>query len=62
MKIDDDESETEVDKSGKISEGIFNLAHPQNFVPDNKVHIFWEGHKILRNLHITFVLCSANQK
>ena len=27
-----------------------------------KVHIFWEGHKILRNLHPTFVLCSASQK
>ena len=24
--------------------------------------IFWEGHKILRNLHITFVLYSASQK
>ena len=24
-----------------------------------KVHIFWEGHKILRNLHLTFVLCSV---
>ena len=24
-----------------------------------KVHIFWEGHTILRNLHLTFVLCSA---
>ena len=24
-----------------------------------KVHIFREGHKILRNLHLTFVLCSA---
>ena len=22
-----------------------------------KVHIFWEGHKILRNLHLTSVLC-----
>ena len=22
-----------------------------------KVHIFWEGHKILWNLHLTFVLC-----
>ena len=28
----------------------------------HKVHIFWEGHKILRNLHLTFVLCSASQK
>ena len=26
-----------------------------------KVQIFWEGHKILRNLHLTFVLCSASQ-
>ena len=24
-----------------------------------KVHIFWEGHKILRNLHLTFVLCKG---
>ena len=21
---------------------------------DHKVHIFWEGHKILKNLHLTF--------
>ena len=27
-----------------------------------KAHIFWEGHKILRNLHLTFVLCSATQR
>ena len=27
----------------------------------HKVHIFWEGHKILRNLHPRFVLCSASQ-
>ena len=26
----------------------------------SKVHIFWEGHKILWNLHLTFVLCSAS--
>ena len=26
-----------------------------------KVHIFWEGNKILRNLHRRFVLCSASQ-
>ena len=26
-----------------------------------KVHIFWEGHKILRNLHRRFVLCSNGQ-
>ena len=28
----------------------------------SKVHIFWEGPKILRNPHLTFVLCSASQK
>ena len=27
-----------------------------------KVHIFWEGHKILQNLYLTFGLCSASQK
>ena len=27
-----------------------------------KVHIFLEGHKILRNLCLTFDLCSASQK
>ena len=26
-----------------------------------KVHIFWEGHKILRNLHQLFILCTASQ-
>ena len=27
-----------------------------------KVHIFWEGHKILRNLYLTFGLCIACEK
>ena len=27
-----------------------------------KVHIFWEGHKIFRNLYPIFVICSASQK
>ena len=27
-----------------------------------KIHIFWEGHKILRNLHLTFILCSVKSK
>ena len=26
----------------------------------NLFHIFWEGHKILRNLQLTFVLCSTS--
>ena len=29
---------------------------------DFKVHIFGEGHKILRNLHLNFVLCCASQR
>ena len=29
---------------------------------EGKVHKFWEGQKILRNLHLTFVLCSASQE
>ena len=28
---------------------------------NDKVHIFWEGHQILRNLHQSFVLCIASQ-
>ena len=28
----------------------------------HKVHLFWEGCKVLQNLHLTFVLCSASQK
>ena len=27
-----------------------------------KVHIFWGGHKILRNIHLTFVLTSVSKK
>ena len=26
-----------------------------------KVHIFWESHKMLRNLHLTFVLCCESK-
>ena len=26
-----------------------------------KAHMFWEGHKILRNLHLLFVLCTDRQ-
>ena len=29
---------------------------------DDKVHVFWEGHKILRNLHLTFVCRYSRQK
>ena len=28
----------------------------------NKVHIFWDGHKILQNLHLTFDCMYCSQK
>ena len=34
----------------------------KKYFRDSKVRIFWEGHKILRNLRLTFVPCSASQK
>ena len=37
-------------------------SHSVFFFQAHKVHIFWEGHKILRYFHLTFVLCSASQK
>ena len=38
-----------------------NLEKPQSGILNSKVHTFWEGRKILRNLHRRFVLCSASQ-
>ena len=37
---------------------IFLLLHLECF----KVHIFWEGHEILWNLHLTFVYSTYRQK
>ena len=37
-----------------------NVWHDALF--SNKVRIFWEGHKILRNLHLTFVYSTYRQK
>ena len=46
---------------------LFHYSTLYNWVksflkPHSKVHIVWEGHNILQNLHLTFVVCSANQK
>ena len=38
----------------KNSHGLYILIH--------KVHIFWEGHKILWNLHLTFDYSTYSQK
>ena len=40
---------------------LFNRRHCLKLEIQNKVHIFWEGHKYLRNLHRIFVLCSNSQ-
>ena len=41
---------------------FFLVTHPFNeFFLTIKVHIFWEDHKFLRNLHRKFVLCSNGQ-
>ena len=37
---------------------LISLSRWKAFI---KVHIFWEGHKILWNLRRRFVLCSASQ-
>ena len=38
-----------------------NYLHTIIYMTYFKVHIFWEGHKILRKLHLRFVLCSNCQ-
>ena len=43
---------------GFSSSGLFCLASSLRF----KVHIFWEGHKILRNLPLTFDRMYCSQK
>ena len=43
------------------NESLFSLLSPKAiFYIVCKVHIFWEGHNFLRNLHLSFVLCSAS--
>ena len=44
------------------AELIWYTFSPMILCSGIKVHLFWEGHKILQNLHLTFVLCSASQK
>ena len=46
-----------------IDDGIGEDESVSKILKVFKVHIFWEGHKILQNLHLNFVLlCSASQK
>ena len=44
-----------------IQLSIMHVVNVQEGYNCSKVHIFWEGHKILRNLHQLLVLCSASQ-
>ena len=47
--------------AGKIGELIGEVVNKHGVIwavsagNAGKAHIFWEGHKILRNLHLTFV-------
>ena len=45
-------------KQWSRQKGLGQLSLPGIII---KVHIFWEGHKILQNLHRRFVLCSNGQ-
>ena len=48
-----------------LSEKSINLTWPPwplCFLYCYLIHIFWEGHKILRNLHLTFVCMYCRQK
>ena len=47
-------------KTGEKSYFVWNSTL-EFLIVSCKVHILWEGHKILRNLHLNFVLCSASQ-
>ena len=49
------------DKSFLCSVGD-SMAQKGHFKFNIKVHIFWEGHKILRNLHLTFDCMYCGQK
>jgi hypothetical protein len=40
--------------------GFAHFAHALSF--KMLIFLFKEGHKILRNLHLTFVLCITSQK
>ena len=53
-----------VDKTFAEINHDFHIARFAIFMTfiGHKVHIFWEGHKILRHLHLTFALCIASQK
>ena len=39
--------------------GIDSISKSFFMIGACKVHIFWEGHTLLRNLHLTLVLCSC---
>ena len=46
----------------KITWNWTHHLHHLNYLEVSKVHIFWEGHKSLQNLHLTFDWHSIGQK
>ena len=59
VELDKDLKDSFIVKS-IIDEVIQNVIEITNQF--HKVHIFWEGHKILRNLHLTFDNSTYSQK
>ena len=57
--VDDMIIQTDRNASDIDVENIVNLKKPVRFI---KVNIFWEGHKILRNLPLTFDCMYCSQK
>ena len=53
-----------IDVTERSSRCLCSYTHIQKpiFTQKSKVHIFWEGHKILRNLHLTFNYSTYSQK
>ena len=45
-----------------LSKAVFTKALLNGELIEIKVHIFWEGQKILRNLHLTFDCMYCSQK
>ena len=45
----------------QVTTALMTAGESEGFILFFKVHIFWEGHKILWNLHQLFVLCTASQ-
>ena len=60
--LQDELSDVEIICDGKTFKCHKMILCAQSDPFKGKVHIFWEGHKILRNLHLTFDCIYCSQK